>query len=183
MGRRSKINTGADDQDIDAAINGAEKREADARAAELAKIKKQKEDEEAKAAAATKEAQARRAAAEKMARDQMEKDRVAAETKKQKEQVSAAEKAQLEEKQAAAAKRGQTSTEWKSWVDKQKWMKTEVIEVIKADRNTRTTLRTSMRLMTRNLGQVTNAKETVLRVVSSKSGDKADDRPTVSTRN
>jgi len=101
-----------------------------------------------------------------MARDQLEKDRVAAETKRQKEQVSAAEKARLEETQAAAAKRGQTSTEWKSWVDKQKWMKTEVIEVIKADRNTRTTLRTSMRLMTRNLGQVTNARETVLRVVS-----------------
>jgi hypothetical protein len=101
-----------------------------------------------------------------MAREKMEKDRVEAEAKKQKDQVSAADKARLEEKQAAAAKRGQTSSEWKTWVDKQRWMKTEVIEVIKADRNTRTTLRTSMRLMTRNLGQVTNAKETVLRVVS-----------------
>jgi hypothetical protein len=101
-----------------------------------------------------------------MAREKMEKDRAEAEAKKQKDQVSAADKARLEEKQAAAAKRGQTSSEWKTWVDKQRWMKTEVIEVIKADRNTRTTLRTSMRLMTRNLGQVTNAKETVLRVVS-----------------
>jgi hypothetical protein len=41
-----------------------------------------------------------------------------------------------------------------------------VINVIKADKATRTGLRPTMRLMTRNLGQVTNAKETVLRIVS-----------------
>jgi hypothetical protein len=37
---------------------------------------------------------------------------------------------------------------------------------VKADRATKSGLRVGMRLMTRNLGQVTNAKEVILRVVS-----------------
>ena len=96
----------------------------------------------------------------------MEKDRLEAVAKEQKDKSDVAEKARVEEKKAESAKRGQTSTEWKNWVDKQNWMKSEVIDVIKADKATRTGLRPTMRLMTRNLGQVTNAKETVLRIVS-----------------
>lgn len=129
-------------------------------------MKKQKEEEEAKTAAAAKEAQARRAAAESMAKAKIEKDRKEAAAKEEKDKNDVVEKARLEEKKVESAKRGQTSTEWKNWVDKQKWMKTEVIDVIKADRTTRTGLRPTMRLMTRNLGQVTNAKETILRIVS-----------------
>ena len=96
----------------------------------------------------------------------MEKDRLEAAAKAQKDRSDVVDKAKLEEKRGESAKRGQTSSEWKNWVDKQNWMKTEVINVIKADKATRTGLRPTMRLMTRNLGQVTNAKETVLRVVS-----------------
>jgi len=96
----------------------------------------------------------------------MEKDRVEAEAQAQKEKEGSLEKARLEEKKVESARKGQTSTEWRNWVEKQKWMKAEVINVIKADRSTRTALRPTMRLMTRNLGQVTNAKETILRVVS-----------------
>jgi hypothetical protein len=158
-------------KDIDAAITGAEQRESEARAAAIAKVKKQKEEEEAKKAAAAQEAQARRATAEKMAKEKMakekmEKDRLEAAAKEQKDKNDVVEKAKLEEKRVESAKRGQTSSEWKNWVDKQNWMKTEVINVIKADKATRTGLRPTMRLMTRNLGQVTNAKETVLRIVS-----------------
>jgi nucleoporin GLE1 len=112
------------------------------------------------------EAQARRATAEKMAKEKMEKDRLEAAAKEQKDKSDVVEKARLEEKKAESTKRGQTSSEWRNWVDKQNWMKTEVINVIKADKATRTGLRPTMRLMTRNLGQVTNAKETVLRIVS-----------------
>jgi nucleoporin GLE1 len=101
-----------------------------------------------------------------MAKEKMEKDRVDAAAKEQKDKSDVVEKARLEEKKAESAKRGQTSSEWRNWVDKQNWMKTEVINVIKADKTTRTGLRPTMRLMTRNLGQVTNAKETVLRIVS-----------------
>jgi len=100
-----------------------------------------------------------------MAKKKMEKDRLDAAAKEHKDK-SDVEKARLEEKRVELAKRGQTSSEWKNWVDKQNWMKTEVINVIKADKATRTGLRPTMRLMTRNLGQVTNAKETVLRIVS-----------------
>ena len=101
-----------------------------------------------------------------MAKEKMEKDRLDAAAKEQKDKSDVVEKARLEEKRVESAKRGQTSSEWKNWVDKQNWMKTEVINVIKADKATRTGLRPTMRLMTRNLGQVTNAKETVLRIVS-----------------
>jgi nucleoporin GLE1 len=45
-------------------------------------------------------------------------------------------------------------------------MKTEVINPMKADKDRRTALRTSMRFITRSLGQVTNSKETIIRVVS-----------------
>jgi nucleoporin GLE1 len=101
-----------------------------------------------------------------MAKAKMEKDRVEAAAKEQKDKESVAEKAKLEEKRVESAKKGQTSSEWRNWVDKQRWMKAEIIDVVKADRNSRTGLRPTMRLMTRNLGQVTNAKETVLRIVS-----------------
>jgi len=96
----------------------------------------------------------------------MEKDRLEAAAKEQQDKSDVVEKAKLDEKKAESARRGQTSSDWKNWVDKQNWMKSEVVNVIKADKATRTGLRPTMRLMTRNLGQVTNAKETVLRIVS-----------------
>lgn len=124
-----------------------------------------KEQAEAKAAAAEKEAQARRAQAEKMAREKMDRDKAEAEAKQETERLAAAEREKEVERLKAADTRGKTSSEWRSWVEKQKWMKKEVIEVVKADRATRTGLRTAMRLITRNLGQVTNAKDTIIRVV------------------
>lgn len=104
-----------------------------------------------------------------MARAKMEKDRADAQAKDTQaatEKAQAAAKEKQEAKQAETAKKGQTSTEWRKWVDRQRWMKAEVIDAVKADRATKSGLRVGMRLMTRNLGQVTNAKEVILRVVS-----------------
>lgn len=101
-----------------------------------------------------------------MAMDKVARDQADA-RKKEDEARLAREKEEKEaEMRKAADTRGKTGTVWRTWVEKQKWMKKEVIEVIKADRATRTGLRTAMRLITRNLGQVTNKKETIVRVVS-----------------
>ena len=114
-------------------------------------------------AAEEKAALARRAEAERMAREhiakqQAEKQAREAEAKRQEE----AKAIEVE----ADAKAHRTRTEWKYWIDKQKWMKKEVIEPVKGDRALRMALKQGMRLMTRGLGQVVNTRESVLRVVS-----------------
>lgn len=157
-------------KDVEAAIKQAERAESEKRAAEIASARRKKEEEEARTAAAEKEAISRRAQAEEMAKNQMAKqkaDAQAKEAKAEEDRQAAERKVQEEEKAKAADTRGRTSSEWRKWVEKQRGMKKEVIDVIKADKATRTGLRTSMRLITRNMGQVTNSKETILRVVSS----------------
>ena len=101
-----------------------------------------------------------------MAKNHIAKQKADAQAKEERDRQAAEKKAKEEERAKAADTRGRTSSEWRKWVEKQRWMKKEVIEVIKADKATRTGLRTSMRLITRNMGQVTNSKETILRVVS-----------------
>jgi hypothetical protein len=128
-----------------------------------------KERQAAEAAAAENEAKARRQAAENLAKAKMDKDKADAQAKEnqaEKEKEEAAAKARREAKEAESAKKGQTSTEWRKWVEKQKWMKAQVIEVVKADKATKSALRVGMRLITRNLGQVTNTRDVVVRVVS-----------------
>jgi hypothetical protein len=98
--------------------------------------------------------------------DQDKADALAKETQVEKDKEEAAAKARREAKEAESAKKGQTSTEWRKWVEKQRWMKAEVIEVVKADKATKSALRVGMRLITRNLGQVTNTRDVVVRVVS-----------------
>lgn len=70
------------------------------------------------------------------------------------------------EKKARALEVGNaTRTEWTKWVDKQKWMKKEVIDVVKADKALRGQLKVGIRLITRGLGQVVNTRESIQRVV------------------
>ena len=104
-----------------------------------------------------------------MAKDHVAKQKAAADEKEARERREREDRLKAEETRKAADTKGRTNTEWRQWVDKQKWMKKEIIEVIKADRATKTRLRAGMRLMTRNLGQVTNSKETILRVVNTPS--------------
>lgn len=78
---------------------------------------------------------------------------------------AAAEKAEADKK-AAADTSQHGANEWRKWVEIQQRMKAEVIEPVKADRGIRTAVKPSMRLINRWLGQVTNTRQTILRVVS-----------------
>ena len=136
-------------------------------------MRKKQEEEAARTAAAEKEASARRAEAEKLAREHAERERMAKEKAADEAKRSAEEKeaaAEANEKAAEqekkAAEKGKVGSEWRSWVEKQRWMKKEVIEPVKSDRALRTSLRQGMRLITRGLGQVVNTKESIVRVVS-----------------
>ncbi|WVF69645.1 hypothetical protein IAT40_004424 [Kwoniella sp. CBS 6097] len=152
--------------DIDAAIKEVEKKEAELVAAAQAAARRKKADEEARAAAAQKMAEAEKAESEKRAREQAEaeqKNREAAEVE-QKRQAALREEEEARERNDA--KKDRARSEWNTWVEKQRWMKKEVIEVVKADRATKTSLRPGMRLMTRGLGQVVNTQESVLRVTN-----------------
>lgn len=138
-----------------------------ARAAEALKLK---QEEEARIAAAEKEALARKAEAERAAKEKADKE---ASDKAEREKSEAAAKAQEEaakaeedKRLAAQAEGSRNITEWENWVKVQKRMKVEVIEPVKANRDVRSGLRMSMRLITRGLGQVVNTKQDILRVVS-----------------
>ena len=163
--------------DIDAAIQEAERKEKERAAAEEAERKKAEEEEAARVARAEQEAKARREEAERLAKENAEKevkrqeDEAKARAEEERQAREADQRAAEEERRSKA--KGQTADEWREWVDKQRWMKSEVIEPVKADRATRTTLRTGMRLITRGLGQVVNTKESVLRVVSVSGGSES----------
>ncbi len=115
---------------------------------------------------AEKQVQSKRLEAERALKAKSEKDRA------DREALAAAERAKAlaEEEEAAKLKEAEsgtlTRTEWGRWVERQKWMKKEVIEVVKADKTLRAGLKVGMRLITRGLGQVVNTKESVMRVVS-----------------
>lgn len=143
-----------------------EKKEAEVRAAAQAAVRRKQEEDAAWTTAAEKEAAARRAEAERLAKEQMAEEARAREAQTAAEQRAGAEREEMEERNKATASRGLAGGEWRTWVEKQKKFKTEVIEVVKADRAMKTGLRTVMRLITRGLGQVVNTREGVMRVVS-----------------
>lgn len=70
-------------------------------------------------------------------------------------------------KQKVADQRGLMGAQWKAWVEKQKTIKSEIIEKVKADKGIKTDLRPGMRLINRGLGQVVNTRDSIVRVVSS----------------
>ncbi|WVR04749.1 hypothetical protein IAU60_001760 [Kwoniella sp. DSM 27419] len=152
--------------DIDAAIKDVERREAELVAAARAAAQRRKEDEDARVAAEAKQASAIRAEAEKRAREEAEKVHQAQQARAEEEKRLTADREAAEAKEKGRAEKGMAGTEWKKWVDKQRWMKVEVIEPVKADKPTKTALRPGMRLMTRGLGQVVNTKESILRVTT-----------------
>lgn len=157
-------------QDIDAAIKESERRHGEEQAARAAAERKRKEDEEARIAAAEKEAIAKKAEAERLAKEKAEQEAAdrAERERKEKEAKAAQEVAQREEdeKKAAADVSMRGRRQWTKWVGVQKRMKTEVINVVKADRELRTTLKPSMRLINRWLGQVVNTQAKIVSVVS-----------------
>lgn len=157
-------------QDVDAVIKEAERQKAEEQAALAAEARKRKEEEEARIAAAEKEAVARKAEQERLAKEKAEQE-AAEKVEKEKADAEAlakaeADKAEEDKKAAAAAEGNRSATEWAKWVQVQKRMKAEVIEVVKANREVKSGLRQGLRLITRSLGQVINTRETIVRVVS-----------------
>lgn len=153
-------------QDIDAALKHtqeleAQKRKLDGAQQRLAAAEAQKR----KDAAAAAEAAVQEEAASK-ARAVAEKARADALAKAQKEQAEERKREEEAAKRKVADQRGLPGAEWKAYVNKQRWMKAEVIEKAKAEGGVRAGLRKGMRLMTRGLGQVVNTRESVVRVVS-----------------
>lgn len=152
--------------EIDAAIREVERKEKELRDNAEAAAKRSKEEEAHRAARAEAEARVKKAEEEKR------KQEVEIAARKRKEQEEAAQKAREEEakmKEAQgkqAQERNKTLQEWSSWVEKQKWVKENVINPAKADRTTLSGLKKTMRLMGRGLGQLVNTQETIVRVVS-----------------
>lgn len=160
-----KLDVADGSQDIDSAIKAVEGREAEKRAAAEAATKRKQEEDAVRAASAQREASARKAEAERIAWERTRAEEDAKRARAEAERKRAAEEEEKAEREKAKASKGKVGTEWKGWAETQRKIKTEVIEVVKADRAIRTGLRTSMRLITRGLGQVVNTKEGVLRVV------------------
>jgi nucleoporin GLE1 len=144
-------------------------------------IKKKQEEEAARAAAAKKEAQTRRVEAERLAKEHVERQKREQEQKAARLKKEEEDRQRAEELEKKMSERGRVGAEWRRWTEKQKWMKKEVIEPVKADRELKTGLRMGMRLITRGLGQVVNTRESVVRVVSTLGkavADTSDHRPT-----
>jgi len=153
-------------QDIDSAIKEVERKEAEKHAVAQAAEQRKQEEEAAKAVEAEKEARARRAEAERVAQRQIEEEQAAREARESEERGATAARGAQEERAKVTATKGKVGAEWQKWVGKQRSIKSQVIEPVKADRAVKTGLRTGMRLITRGLGQVVNTKEGVMRVVS-----------------
>jgi len=156
--------------DIDAAIKEVEKQESERIAAEQEAERRKREEETARVQKAEREAKVKREEAERVERERKENEvrsrEEAARAQEEEARRGAEEAARAEEADKARRAKGRTETEWKTWADKQAWMKTEVIATVKADRQTKMALKAGMRLITRGLGQVVNTKETIIRVVS-----------------
>ncbi|WRT64642.1 uncharacterized protein IL334_001576 [Kwoniella shivajii] len=150
--------------DIDAAIKEVERREAELAAATVAAARRQKEQEAARVAEAEKLALAQKAEAERRAREEAEKQRQDQLAKEEEEKRQLAQRQEEESKAKVAEEKDKTGSDWNKWVERQRWMKTNIIEPLKADRAARTALRPGMRLMTRGLGQVVNSRESIVRV-------------------
>ncbi|ODO08617.1 hypothetical protein L198_00349 [Cryptococcus wingfieldii CBS 7118] len=157
-------------EDIDGVIKAAEKQyaEAEARAAADAQAvaKKEKEEQDAKIAAAERLALAQKAEVERRAKELALKEQQARSAKEaeERQRQEAEEKAQLESRRRD--KKGEAGAMWRQYVEKQQWMKSEVIEAVKADKPTMTALNKSKRMMTRWLGQTLNTKESVTKITN-----------------
>ncbi|WWC68076.1 uncharacterized protein I206_101995 [Kwoniella pini CBS 10737] len=156
--------------DIESAIKDVERREAENAAKIVAAAQQLKAEEAAEEAAADKVAQQaadeKKAQVEHWEREKAEKDRKIAQQAEEAVRREAAKRAEEDATAKAEQDKDQSGSEWKKWVDKQKWMKEHVINPVKADRPTKTALRGGMRLMTRGLGQVVNTKEGIIRVTN-----------------
>ena len=155
--------------EIEAAIAEVERAEAERLKATREEKRRKEELEAAKARRAEEEAKRIREEAERRAREDAENaQRSAAERERldrEQREREASEAQAAEEAQRRSAEQNRTEMEWKKWVEKQQWMKREVISVIKGDRQIRMALKGGMRLITRGLGQIVNTKETIIRVV------------------
>ncbi|KAK8847518.1 hypothetical protein IAR55_005376 [Kwoniella newhampshirensis] len=152
--------------DIDAAIKEVERKQAELAAAAQAAARKQREEEAARIAAAEEQALAQKAEADRKAKEQAEKENLAREAKEADEKRLTAEKEEQEAKLKEAAEKGKAGSEWTHWVERQRWMKAQVIEPVKADADLKKGLRPGMRLITRGLGQVINTQESIVRVTN-----------------
>ncbi|WVQ75897.1 hypothetical protein IAR50_005532 [Cryptococcus sp. DSM 104548] len=157
-------------EDIDGVIKAAEKQyaEAEARAAADAQAvaKKEKEEQDAKIAAAERLALAQKAEVERRVKEVALKEQQARAAKEaeERQRQEAEEKAQAESRRRD--KKGEAGAMWRQYVEKQQWMKSEVIEAVKADKPTMTALNKGKRMMTRWLGQTLNTKESVTKITN-----------------
>lgn len=157
-------------EEIEATIAEVERADVERVKAAKEEKKRKEEEEAAKAKRAEEQAKKIREEAERRAREHAENaQRSAAERErldKEQREKEARDAQAAEDAQRRNAELNRTETEWRRWVEKQQWMKREVIGVIKGDRQTRMSLKGGMRLITRGLGQIVNTKETIIRVVS-----------------
>jgi nucleoporin GLE1 len=152
-------------QDVDNAIREAERKLAEENAARAVEERRLKDEEEARIAAAEKEALAKKAELERQAKEKAEKEAADKAAEVAALAKAEADKAEEEKKAAVAAQASRSSTEWAKWVAIQQRMKKDVIEVVKANKQVKT-LRPMLGRITRFLGQVINSQEVILRVTN-----------------
>lgn len=155
-------------------IQSVEKREAEAtaKAARIAQAeaKRRKEEEEARIAEKDRVAREQKAEIERHTKELALKEQQAKAAMEAKERKLEEEKRAKEEKEKAIKrivdKREQAGAMWRAYTEKQNWMKSEVIEKVKADRPTMTNLNKGKRMIIRWLGQALNTRESVVKIVS-----------------
>ncbi|OWZ66618.1 hypothetical protein AYX14_05912 [Cryptococcus neoformans] len=161
-------------KDIDEVIRSVEKREAEA-AAKAARVaqaeaKKRKEEEEAQIAEKDRMAREQKAEVERRTKELALKEQQAKAAKEAEERRIEEEKRAKEEKERASKrivdKREQAGVTWRAYIEKQNWMKSEVIEKVKADRPTMTSLNKGKRMIIRWLGQALNTRESVVKITT-----------------
>ena len=159
--------------DIDAALKEVERQEVRLRQAAQETARKIQAEEAERVAKAEQAAKQRKAEEEKRAKDKVEdeqKRKEAEERQRAQEAKDAQDKASIQQKLEQEEKRNKDKTklvtEWSDWVEKQKWMKNQVIEPMKKDAETLRPMKKVMRLIGRSMGQLVNSKEGIVRVVS-----------------
>lgn len=160
--KRSRPRCADEWQNINAAILAAERREAEKQGIVLEADRKRQEAEAARLQAEKdKQDAAARQANEAAERERRAREKLEDEKARAEEAARAAEKVRQDETGKSSMEK-----EWAGWVEKQKWMKGEVIERVKASKETRTRLKVGMRVMTRSFGQMVNSRSKILQVVS-----------------
>ncbi|WVQ83181.1 hypothetical protein IAT38_005320 [Cryptococcus sp. DSM 104549] len=157
-------------KDIDDVIKEVARKEAEASAAAqavaAAAARKQKEEEDARNAAAEKAALAQQAEIARRAKELALKEQQEKAEREAQEKQNAEAKAAQEAQDKAAAKKGEAGALWRRNTERQKWMKKEVIEPVKADKAVLAGLRKGRMMMQRWLGQVTNSRDSIVRVTN-----------------